>query len=206
MSCYNYTHFIKEFADRTIENLQIVERFSFEPEKKEVTQLINSLLGLLVVPSERYKEDSSEKEREENTLRASAPEMYRNIKKLITQLKSEKKLYNDYGFSKKYPVCDFIHHLRNAVCHSGNKTLIFTPIEENKKIETVIFYDTYTNDSGRKYEFCVELTIEQIRNLITEISKMYIAVENSEAKDIQKEYDATVLRYRELMKKKSEQR
>ena len=206
MSCYNYTHFIKEFADRTTENLRIIESFSYKPEKKEVTQLINSLLGLLVVPSERYKEESSEKEREENSLRVCSPEMYRNIKKLIAQLKKEKKLYNDYGYARKYPVCDFIHHLRNAVCHSGNKTLIFTPIEENKEIETVIFYDTYTNPSGKMYEFCVELTVEQIRNLIAEISKMYIAVENSEAKDIQKEYEATVLRYRELMKKKSERR
>lgn len=206
MSCYNYTHFIKEFADRTTENLQIIERFSYKPEKKEVTQLINSLLGLLVVPSERYKEDSNGKEREENALRVCSPEMYGNIKKLIAQLKREKKLYNDYGYAKEYPVCDFIHHLRNAVCHSGNKTLIFTPIEENKDIETVIFYDTYTNPSGKTYEFCVELTVELIRSLITEISKLYVAVENAEAKSMQEEYESTVMRYRELMKKDSKRR
>lgn len=206
MSCYNYTHFIKDFADRTTENLRIIESFSHKPDNKEVTQLINSLLGLLVVPSERYKEDSKEKEKEENALRVSSPEMYKNIKKLIAQLEKEKKLYSDYGFSKKYPVCDFIHHLRNAVCHSGNKTLIFTPIEENKKIETVIFYDTYTNDSERKYEFCVELTVEQIRRLIMEISKLYVAVENAEAKNMQEEYEATVSRYRELMKREIKRR
>lgn len=206
MSCYNYTHFIKEFADRTTENLQIVENSKDVHDRKEVTQLINSLLGLLVVPSERYKEDSKEKEKEENTLKRRSPEMYRNIKKLINQLEGEKKLYSDYGFTKKYPVCDFIHHLRNAVCHSGNKTLIFTPIEENKEIETVIFYDTYTNPDQKKYEFCVELTVDQIRVLIAEISKMYIAVENAESKNIQDEYEATVLRYRELMRKKSNRR
>lgn len=206
MSCYNYTHFIKQFADRTSENLRIIDSFSHDPESNEVTQLINSFLGLLVVPSERYKESNEEKEREENTLKRNSPEGYKNIKNMTIQLKEQKKLFNDYGYAKKYPVCDFIHHLRNAVCHSGNKTLIFTPIEENKEIQTVIFYDTYTNPYGKKYEFCVELTIEQIRNLISEISKMYIAVENAEAKDIQKEYEASILRYRELMKKKSERR
>jgi hypothetical protein len=132
--------------------------------------------------------------------------MYRSINKLITQLKSEKRLYNNYGFSREYPVCDFIHHLRNAVCHSGNKTLIFSPIEENRKIETVIFYDTYTNVSGKKNEFCVELTVEQVRSLIIEISKLYVAVENAEAKTMQEEYEATVTRYRELMNKDSKRR
>lgn len=206
MSCYNYTHFVKEFADRTQENLQIIESFMHKPESREITQLINSFLGLLVVPSERYKENSAEREREENSLKRCSPEGYRKIKRLTIQLEGQKKLFSNYGYAKKYPVSDFIHHLRNAVCHSGNKTLIFTPIEENKEIETVIFYDTYTHESGKKYEFCVELTVEQIRSLIAEISKMYIAVENSEAKDIQKEYEVTIMRYRDLMKQKSEQR
>lgn len=201
MSCYNYTHFIKEFADRTTENLQIIESSGEKRDRKEVTQLINSFLGLLVVPSERYKESRDEKEKEENTLKSCSPEMYESIAKLIALLKANQKLYNDYRDATKYPVCEFMHHLRNAVCHSGNKRLIFAPIEEYKEIETVIFYDTYTTERGKKYEFCAELTVAQIRRLIVEISKMYVAVENAEAKAMQKEYEATVLRYRGLMKK-----
>ena len=201
MSCYNYTHFIKEFADRTTENLQIIESSGEKHDRKEITQLINSFLGLLVVPSERYKESRDEKEKEENTLKSFSPEMYERIARLITQLKGNQKLYNGYEDATKYPVCEFIHHLRNAVCHSGNNTLIFTPIEEYKEIETVIFYDTCPTKRGMKYEFCAELTVAQIRRLIVEISMMYVAVENAEAKAMQEAYEATVLRYRGLMKK-----
>ena len=201
MGCYNYTHFIRDFAERTTENLHIIEGFGKDHDRKEVTQLINSFLGLLVVPSERYKKEPDKRKKEENTLKNCSPEMYESIAKLIDLLKANQKLYNDYRDATKYPVCEFMHHLRNAVCHSGNKTLIFTPIEEYKEIETVIFYDTYTTKHGRKYEFCVELTVAQIRRLIVEISKMYVAVENAEAKAMQEEYEATVLRYRELMKK-----
>ena len=95
MSCYNYTHFIKQFADRTTENLQIIDSFSLNPDSKEVTQLINSFLGLLVVPSERYKESNEEKEREENSLKKCSPEGYRNIKNMTIQLRGQKKLFND---------------------------------------------------------------------------------------------------------------
>lgn len=198
MSGYNYTHLVKEFADRTVDNLRIIKNAHPEDRPREVTQLINSFLGLLVVPSERYKESRPEKEKEENALRDSSPEMYSSITDLIHVLKQCKKLHNNYDDRKNYPVCDFIHHLRNAVCHSGNKRLILYPIGENKEIETAIFYDTLTL-GGTKYEFAVELTIEQIRALIKAISTMYIAVEDRKSEDIKKEYEDAVSEYRSLM-------
>lgn len=200
MSGYNYTHLVKEFADRTIDNLRIIENHNCDAKPKEVTQLINSFLGLLVVPSERYKEKHDQREKEEKALRNSSPDIYSDVTALIQCLTLSKKLYNDYDHADQYPVCDFIHHLRNAVCHSGNKCLIMCPIEENKEIKTVIFYDTLKKD-GKKYQFAAELTIEQIRILIDAISTMYIAVENAKSKDIKKEYEDAVSDYRALMEK-----
>lgn len=66
MSGYNMEYFIADFADRTLANLEQVERmkragqFEFNSPGKteklyEVTQLINSFLGLVVLPTEKFK-------------------------------------------------------------------------------------------------------------------------------------------------------
>lgn len=50
----DYKNVIEDFADRTRTNLALVERYAANGgEAYEVTQLINSLLGLLVSPRER---------------------------------------------------------------------------------------------------------------------------------------------------------
>ena len=57
MSGYNYENFIKEFTDRTMENYNRIKNgcIGAQAESYEVTQLINSLFGLLIVPNEKYK-------------------------------------------------------------------------------------------------------------------------------------------------------
>ncbi|MCB9720070.1 MAG: hypothetical protein H6756_04280 [Candidatus Omnitrophica bacterium] len=54
-----YNSLIKDFAYRTRKNLELLEerqRTNADSEYYEVTQLINSLLGLLVFPQQRYFE------------------------------------------------------------------------------------------------------------------------------------------------------
>ena len=66
MSGYNLEYFIADFADRTLANLEQIERMNragrfefYSPAKTEkwyeVTQLINSFLGLVVLPTEKFK-------------------------------------------------------------------------------------------------------------------------------------------------------
>ncbi len=53
----NYEDVIADFATRTKKNLELIRRLQAEdPESEiyEVTQLVNSMLGLLVFPKERY--------------------------------------------------------------------------------------------------------------------------------------------------------
>lgn len=52
-----YEKLVQDFAERTLANLESIEKLQVEqPEGTyyEVTQLINSLLGLLVFPQQRY--------------------------------------------------------------------------------------------------------------------------------------------------------
>lgn len=51
-----YKELIRDFAIRTRKNLSIIEKLKDDPEFEafEVTQLVNSTLGLLVFPHEKY--------------------------------------------------------------------------------------------------------------------------------------------------------
>jgi len=51
----DYQHVVRDFAQRTRHNLKVIRtRRAAGDEVYEVTQLINSLLGLLVLPKEHY--------------------------------------------------------------------------------------------------------------------------------------------------------
>jgi len=51
-----YEHVIRDFANRTCKNLEYIDNCREDPdiEVYEVTQLINSMLGLLVFPQQRF--------------------------------------------------------------------------------------------------------------------------------------------------------
>jgi hypothetical protein len=52
-----YTNLIRDFAERTLKNLELIEdavKKNPQAELFEVTQLINSMRGLLVFPKERF--------------------------------------------------------------------------------------------------------------------------------------------------------
>ena len=51
-----YEDLVSDFADRTRRNLEVIDRLKDDPESDvfEVTQLINSMLGLLVFPRENF--------------------------------------------------------------------------------------------------------------------------------------------------------
>ncbi len=52
-----YQNLVRDFADRTLKNLEAIEaavKSDPDAELYEVTQLINSMLGLLVFPEQRY--------------------------------------------------------------------------------------------------------------------------------------------------------
>ena len=83
--------FTKDFVERTLANLEIIENYAKDvKDAYEITQLINSLLGLIVFP----------KERDEC--------MDLNCLQKYVKISSDKKLSNK----------DLLRNLRHAISHS----------------------------------------------------------------------------------------
>jgi len=190
MSSYNYDCFITDFAKRTRANIYALDflknNMDVIPSKElhndeeikifEVTQLINSLFGLFIVPRERYKFRKGQSETTEKSLKKTG-EPYYAIKSLIDKVNNENRYY--CNFIEEPPVSGFLTHMRNALAHSGDEGLHFTPMSEGSIIKTVIFYDRGKNKIGDFCEFCIELDIDEIRELSISTSEMYSIVEQS---------------------------
>ena len=198
MGAYNYEHFICDFVYRTKKNhMKILQRYEEdESQRYEVTQLINSLFGLLIVPNEKYKYKRNRNGVTERYLQTT--DEYEEILEIINELKSKNKYYNSYN--DYHEVSDFIRHMRNSLAHSGNQGIHFLPCQEGHKITSVIFYDNDEEHGGRS-EFCVELTIEEIRELSKSISDMYLRIEETaeDNKEKKKIYMQEIDYYRKLM-------
>lgn len=208
MAGYDYAKFVGDFGKRTLENNEIIndlrsqdisdkKKSEIEIENKhhEVTQLINSLFGMIIVPYEKYKFDTSDQDGSnsigENDLKKT--QEYYKIAKIIINLEKRGELYNSY--KDRYLVSGFIKHLRNALAHSGDDGMHFTPVEKKRVIKSIIFYD---NDGAK--EFCVELSIGRIRALMNLIYSMYEKIENMKEHDDLTAYKAVVESKRNLMK------
>lgn len=92
---------MSEYIDRTIENLRIIEETTSKQGSYEVTQLINSFVGLLILPKEKIFDGIDDSYVSDETLN--------QLKKYICCSKEEKNLKN------------IIRHLRNGVAHFNMK-------------------------------------------------------------------------------------
>ncbi len=207
MSGYNYRTFISDYGERTIDNQRIIDTLKEQDRKAglteeelnnkhhEVTQLINSLFGLLIVPYEKYKfnpdnPNDVDSMGEEDLKRTKE---YYKIAKMVISLEKKGRLFN--GYKDRFLVSSFIRHLRNSLAHSGNEGLQFMPIEKQKAIKTVLFHDK--DNSGQ--EFCVELSVGDVRRLTTLLSNMYKKLEHYRETDDLPKYKKLYEKYLKLM-------
>lgn len=180
MSGYIFQEFVKDFSGRTRQNMRVIDAIydehSDDPEKKvyEVTQVINSLFGMIIVPYEKFKDQINKSEYADIN-------SYKEIKKLIHELDRNKFLRSTYpGDSEEVGVFSFIGHLRNALAHSGNGRLNFYPVNSKKdNIKAVYFMDRYENQNGRISYFCCRLSVKRIRKLCELIPSLYEVIEKS---------------------------
>jgi hypothetical protein len=187
-------YFISDFAERTKTNLEIINEIaasSFRDRKAfEVTQLINSFLGLVVLPNEKFK----------NWEKKKSPEMKSTEDKIWNLLKkceSDHRYFNTFSDKDSRKAQSFIKHIRNSVSHSGNMGLHFFPIIEggDSNITHIIFYDSnYSylmqrnwNDQEKAHynakEFCLKLTIKEAGDLAKYIADLYCLVEKVPGED-----------------------
>ena len=191
MSEYDYEHFVKDFISRTKHNLTVLKEYD---DKYSMTQLINSLFGLLIIPFERYKYVKNVKF--EEYLKNNKSNYHCELMELIKKLRNSHKLYNSYLNEEGDLVFHFLKHLRNSLSHSGHGCLYFLN-DKSGVLEGVLFYD-YKHDSGTTKQFLAELDFPTIEKLINITSNLYSEIDSEITDEI---YTKKIEKKRELFKK-----
>jgi len=219
---YKTNYFIQSYASRTWENYRQLKQIHEEDLRFkqcsvfEVTQLINSFFGILIVPFEASK-PFKDKNKPENTIKSyrsslrkmkSADEdAIKKISSLIEKLNLDHRYYNDYPFDKKnvdlLPIL-FLERLRNALSHGGDTGLRFFPTtvspEEDDAvscISSVIFVDKSKDGS-----FVVELSIDEMESLLELLHTIFTKYQIVDKLEAGK-YNKNIEELRTLMREES---
>lgn len=216
----NLKEFTKNYMSRTLENSNRIEELYKERRKVfadaeiedvfEVTQLVNSLVGILVVSFESVKAlngrlDPKKKKDINEKMRIADSKAFDDLSKLIQTLKDTDKFYDTYTDDFKEGVAEisFVERLRNSLAHSGHKGLRFYPIGENDQevgsIESIIFCNEYKNDS-----FIVELSVEQVKTVLQSVAAIFGNFNDFEAFYDLDDYQKDICRMREKLNGKYE--
>lgn len=150
-------------ADAEIENvLREMNRKGFAVEEYyEVTDLINSLVGLLVFPEQAtYRYISSR----EVDMRQLFPHLWNCM-----QSADYKNTYENERGDKNSPQ-NIIRHLRNSLSH--NKVMIVprsATIGNKQQITAIIFKDESRNTSGERQKFALTINVKDLEKVVMEI-------------------------------------
>ena len=137
---YNHEKLLADFAERTLHNLRLIREIEkAQPERKafEVTQLINSLLGLLVFPKENYLDQVPDK--------------------TIDELKAEGWPIPDVSaeYNQAKGLKDFVRLMRNGVAHFNVEFLS----SQRNEITGIRIWNI---NRQREKDWEAELTLEDI--------------------------------------------
>ncbi len=188
--------FINELATRTIQNYEYVKKNSEKEGLFEVTQLINSMYCLIVVPEEvfgyksPYADERSVFETREKNLKKY--ESYHEIVALINELEQQNRIkYKSIDeYVQKSPVSCMLYHMRNALCHENVGFLPITSSDGKNKITDIIF----RTGKGKNTQFMMVLKVEQLERLLTNVANFYSDIENGKANSDNKTYRDHYLR------------
>lgn len=135
--------FIKDFIFRTKENINHVNH------PYEVTQLINSLIGLLVLPKEKY---------------------YNNIKdtmidhKLLNDIKKCIEINNSH---KRCNLKYIVRRIRNSIAHFH----IECKADKNTlEIDKIVFSDYDNGNNTNIPDFRISFTVELVKDFVDQFS------------------------------------
>ena len=151
----------------------------------EVTQLLNSLMGIAVLPYEMYKEIffMNHEIKREIRRKIEKSDQYRSLQSFIMDLYNARKWNSTYSsdlsdvndncrINKDNVVFNFLRHVRNAVCHSGDDgTLSILPLSDGIIIEEILFYDK--NIKKQEEEFGMRLSVAEVRKMVEQIADFY---------------------------------
>ena len=154
MTAYSEENLIIDFVRRTKCNLLFIEDSVKEnPDKRiyEVTQLINSLIGLVVLPFEKLKYKETPKGRYYLTL----PNL--TIEEMVADGWEAPKVTE--GFPKVEDLHQLVNYLRNAVAHFNIEFLV-NP--RTKHISGVIVENYHQNTGEMRWQ--AEMSIKALRD------------------------------------------
>lgn len=144
----NLTH---DFVRRTLANLRAIERLArTEPDKHfEITQLINSCIGLLFVPTEDQIERL----------------MAESISGFLGEVEPPRLLYGQLPYEN---AAGLVRYLRNAFAH-----LNFDFEYQNNLIEGVYVWN---EDEREGVKWVAYVRQDDLRNLLNRLAKSYLDV------------------------------
>ena len=148
----NGKEFVKDFATRTLANYEKLEIGPFE-----VTQLINSSIGLLFIPKENSSIDISDSFIDGNLLQKLKSNVTKNTYPGILDL------------------CQLVRHMRNAIGHGRMEFVAAHSPYKNKPLEIEAVKLRDQNWKNPKEEFEIELTIDLLREFFIAFAKGIIA-------------------------------
>jgi len=150
----NYENPVLDFAHRTRKNLEYIESCSRDADSLvyEFTQLINSLLGLLVFPKEKFWESLPE-----TPLTDLVAKGWPDIKPVQGKLEEDN-------------LRQLMRALRNGIAHFN---LEFMTNKQNE-LSGVRIWNTRWNKSTKKSEITwkAELTTEELKKIVYEFIEM----------------------------------
>lgn len=153
-----YENFIKDFADRTMENLKIIEDISLKKENEsgfEITQLINSMIGLLIFPQQKYFNQLKKFDSNDEII-----EIFKNAKE-------------ENGENKNFAI--MLRHMRNSISHNNLK---IHPNALQKSITEIEFWDKKSNKETARFTLKIsdiKKILIKIHNLVEDIEKNKIS-------------------------------
>ncbi len=143
-----YEEVVADFADRTLANLRSIRQAKDQGQEVfEVTQLINSMLGLLVFPQQTYCDGIP-----------ATP-----LDQLVSQGWPRIRATNFPGFEPCQDLRSLVRYLRNAIAHFNLKF-----IASNGKIEGV---KVWNNTRGRM-NWEADLTLDELLRLTERFVEM----------------------------------
>lgn len=149
----NYEHVVRDFARRTRTNLYAIERLEAQgDEAYEVTQLVNSMLGLLVFPKERFIDQIPATSLEE--LKADGWPL--------------PKVVGD--FPQARDLRQLIRYLRNAVAHFNLEFV-------GEQIHAIRVWNTY---KGRR-TWEAEVGLEELRAIAERFTAILLADDSAKS-------------------------
>lgn len=171
--------FEKEFAKRTLANLKFIEaeidsRHAQGIEDKdihdvfEVTQLINSFVGMLILPKEAfYRKMSNNMPFNSNEANDILRQLSRNPAKYYSTYTFRN--YNGDVVPERLTPKNLARHFRNAVAHN-HLTILPKDYTGDGIITGVEFSDNVRGES-----FSLELSIDEIRTLLLALCELILS-------------------------------